>query len=91
MRLLVILAAAAAALWAGTSPSRADGPWCATLSGGRLGSAENCGFYSWEQCQAYISGIGGFCHENALYEPPRMRTKPHPRARRHIRHRRHPR
>jgi len=23
--------------------------------------AKNCGFHSWEQCQAAVSGIGGFC------------------------------
>jgi len=32
--------------------------WCATY-GGQGG--RNCGFHSWEQCQAAISGNGGFC------------------------------
>jgi hypothetical protein len=24
----------------------------------------NCGFASWQQCQAAISGVGGFCTPN---------------------------
>jgi hypothetical protein len=32
--------------------------WCATY-GGQGG--RNCGFHSFEQCQAAISGNGGFC------------------------------
>jgi Protein of unknown function (DUF3551) len=26
--------------------------------------ATNCGFYSFEQCRATVSGIGGFCMRN---------------------------
>jgi Protein of unknown function (DUF3551) len=38
------------------TPARAD--WCAQYSGdGR----ENCGFSTFEQCQAGVSGKGGFC------------------------------
>jgi len=40
--------------------ARADGTWCARYPGG----ASNCGFYSFEQCQATVSGIGGFCDRN---------------------------
>ena len=35
-------------------------PWCAEMTAG----ATNCGFYSFRQCQAYVSGVGGFCNEN---------------------------
>jgi hypothetical protein len=38
------------------------GTWCAQY-GGR-GGATNCGFYSFEQCQAARSGNGGFCSQN---------------------------
>ena len=30
----------------------------------------NCGFNTFEQCLATISGIGGTCQQNTLYEPP---------------------
>jgi hypothetical protein len=32
--------------------------WCANYGG--LGG-RNCGFHSFEQCQAAVSGTGGFC------------------------------
>jgi Protein of unknown function (DUF3551) len=34
--------------------------FCARYTGG----GENCGFYTFEQCLAAISGVGGFCTEN---------------------------
>ena len=43
-------------------------PWCATYSG-RGGGAQNCGFTTFEQCQATVSGIGGFCDRNTQYQP----------------------
>ena len=45
-------------------------PWCAQYSGGPLGGAMNCGFVSFQQCLATVSGIGGFCVRNTLYQPP---------------------
>jgi hypothetical protein len=47
-----------AVLFAFTVATRADGSWCAHY--GRSG-ATNCGFHSFEQCQAAVSGTGGFC------------------------------
>jgi hypothetical protein len=52
-------------------------PWCAQYSGG--GGATNCGFTSFQQCLADVSGIGGFCTQNNTYQPPQV---PRPRARR---------
>ena len=52
-------------------------PWCAQYSGG--GGATNCGFTSFQQCMADVSGIGGFCTQNNTYQPPQV---PRPRARR---------
>jgi hypothetical protein len=43
-------------------------PWCAYYSG--KGGGTNCGFTSFEQCLANVSGIGGFCEPNTLYRPP---------------------
>ena len=48
-----------------SAEARADGPWCAHYGTGLEGS--NCGFYSFEQCQAAISGNGGRCSQNLLY------------------------
>src|SRR5215471_12615950 len=47
----------------GVGSSRADYyPWCAqyTLPGG----ASNCGFTTLAQCQAAVSGVGGYCIKN---------------------------
>ena len=52
--------------------SRADAqnyPWCAQYSG-VMGGAMNCGFVSFAQCMADVSGIGGFCMLNNRYQPP---------------------
>jgi hypothetical protein len=42
-----------------TTGVRADGTWCAHYGTGLEGM--NCGFYSFEQCRATVSGVGGFC------------------------------
>ena len=81
-RLVAVLGLAACALGAGVKPSRAEGPWCAILTG-RFGGAENFGFYSFAQCVDYVRGVGGFCRENASYARPQPR--PAPRKRRHRR------
>ena len=46
--------------------------YCAQY-GGRNG-AENCGFQTLEQCQAAISGLGGFCRRNQFYDGRPVRT-----------------
>jgi len=43
-------------------------PWCAYYSG--QGGGTNCGFITFDQCLANVSGIGGFCEPNTLYQPP---------------------
>jgi hypothetical protein len=42
-------------------------PWCAQYRG--RDGARNCGFVTWEQCMATVSGIGGFCERNSMYVP----------------------
>ncbi len=43
-------------------------PWCAQYSGGGMGGGgTNCGFSTLAQCQATVSGIGGFCVRNSFY------------------------
>ena len=59
-----------------TTPSAlAEGSWCATYGGN---GGTNCGFYSFQQCMAAVSGAGGFCTQNGFsgYQNyPRTRTR----------------
>ena len=71
-----MLLAAAAAIIASTilgtaTPAQAQNyPWCAYYGAGEDGGGTNCGFVSFEQCMADVSGIGGFCEQNNTYKPP---------------------
>jgi len=70
--LFAILAVAAMA--APARPAAAiDYPWCAQYSGGDTGGGQNCGFATLAQCRATISGIGGSCEPNQLYNGPTER------------------
>jgi Protein of unknown function (DUF3551) len=50
-------------------PSQAEitYPWCAQYA--REG--RNCGFSTYDQCRAAISGNGGYCTDNPMYRPQR--------------------
>jgi hypothetical protein len=54
----------------GTPAHAQNYPWCAYYSGRALGGASNCGFTTFQQCLATVSGIGGFCEPNTQYRPP---------------------
>jgi hypothetical protein len=41
-------------------------PWCAQYGDRGM---RNCGFSTWEQCRAAISGNGGYCEQNPMYRP----------------------
>jgi hypothetical protein len=70
--LIALSAIAAVAAW--TSPASAsEYPWCAYYTG-RDGGATNCGFVTYQQCMATISGIGGNCQPNPRYSDARVRT-----------------
>ena len=76
---LAILGIAVLALLIAVESSSAEViyPWCAQYS--TKGGARNCGFTTWEQCRATVSGIGGYCIENPFYQPaadPAVRRKP---------------
>lgn len=58
----------------GSSAAAQNYPWCAEY-GGRMGGSSNCGFTSFQQCMAALSGNGGFCNRNTQYVPP---PGPHP-------------
>jgi hypothetical protein len=50
-------------------------PWCAVYGGRFGGGASNCGFSTWNQCMATVSGIGGFCQRNQFYNPRPASTR----------------
>jgi hypothetical protein len=63
------LFAVAAALAAIATPAGAQNyPWCAHY--GTPYDDTSCGFVSYEQCMASVSGVGGFCERNDTYRPP---------------------
>ena len=61
MRTLALVSITLAMLSISTIGALADGTWCANYG---TGPGMNCGFYSFEQCRATVSGIGGFCQPN---------------------------
>jgi hypothetical protein len=53
-------------------------PWCAYYGEGRHGGGTNCGFDTFAQCRATISGVGGYCGQNPMYgyaERPRRNRR----------------
>jgi hypothetical protein len=69
-----------------TPAAAANYPWCAYYGGTVGGGGTNCGFTTFQQCLATVSGIGGFCDRNTQYRPPVAAARPHYRSR----HRRYP-
>lgn len=70
MRTTLAMAAAGLAVFlAGAQPSTAEitYPWCAVYS--EMDASRNCGFATYEQCRAAVSGNGGFCEPNSMYQP----------------------
>jgi hypothetical protein len=66
----------------GTRAEAQTYPWCALYSGA-MGGSSNCGFSTYQQCMADVSGIGGFCQPNDWYKPPAtapLRHKSHPHS-----------
>ena len=59
-----VIAAAALALMSLPVGEASAAAYCAYAGGGRGGSYENCGFYTWEQCLENVRGLGGFCMVN---------------------------
>jgi hypothetical protein len=63
MRTIGVVVAALAALSLTSVHARADGAWCSYYVQG----GTNCGFHSYEQSMANISGIGESCQRNPVY------------------------
>ena len=74
MRKIAIFGLFAMAILALSSPQPASAqmreyPWCARYDW----TTTNCGFVSFQQCLATISGIGGRCEPNPRYVPRQRR------------------
>jgi hypothetical protein len=68
MRTMFATALAALAIAAATDTAQADPyGWCALYGGAGRGGGTNCYFVTLGQCQAAISGNGGFCQPNPFY------------------------
>ena len=67
-KIALVVAALAAKLDAAKKPpkvgARAEGSWCAYDTKGTT----NCGYYSYAQCMAALSGLGGSCVPNPSYQ-----------------------
>jgi hypothetical protein len=63
----------------GTPAQAQNRPWCAYYD---ALYATNCGFSTYEQCLATVSGVGGVCEPNTMYVPthasPSGPTQRHP-------------
>jgi hypothetical protein len=76
----ILSALSALALFTPTAGHADPYKWCAQY-GGNGGGGRNCGFVTWDQCMATVSGIGGFCEINQFYTGPEQappRRKRHP-------------
>jgi hypothetical protein len=68
MKLLPFTLEFCAIVGIGNRAEAQDYPWCAYYTGSFGGT--NCGFTTFQQCLDTVSGIGGFCELNNLYQPP---------------------
>jgi hypothetical protein len=75
MRLMLpLLAALAVAPALAATPVKADPyKWCAVY-GGFGSSREGCYYVTLAQCQATVSGLGGFCKPSPWYDGKPVRT-----------------
>jgi Protein of unknown function (DUF3551) len=59
-----LVAAASAFAAFGSSPSQAaNAEWCSFT---QAAAASNCAYTTRAQCQAFVSGVGGYCEHNAV-------------------------
>jgi hypothetical protein len=70
----IILASILAVAGASAPANAADYPWCARY-GGYDGGVPNCGFTSYAQCMAAVSGTQGFFEQNWARNLPRIRAR----------------
>jgi hypothetical protein len=79
MRYAGVLVIALLLAGAGNAQAR-EYPWCAQMPI-EFDYVLTCGYSTFEQCLATISGVGGFCRRNPRYgwEPPPRTIKKHRR------------
>jgi hypothetical protein len=77
MRTIALISITLATLSMSTIGARADGSWCANYG---TGPGNNCGFYSYQQCMAALSGNGGYCVQNKFYGTARDSRRRNQRA-----------
>ena len=77
MRIFTSTALAALTLVFATGNHADAAAWCAHYQD----SGTNCGFYTLQQCQAAISGVGGYCALNLDGPPGQPPTGTRPKAR----------
>lgn len=66
MRACLLLLIGSAALWLGGCANRPQHQaWCTVFNGDS--GVNDCGYATWQQCQATVSGVGGFCERNPHY------------------------
>jgi hypothetical protein len=63
MRAIGLVSVTLATLALGATNAVAAGSFCATYSD-QKGGSENCTFTTLQQCQAQVSGLGGWCRAN---------------------------
>jgi len=80
---LTVLALVAASAAPGPAAAAFNLPWCAQYFD--RSDIRSCAFYTYQQCRATISGIGGFCIQNPWVQPlpPDARLAPRRAKRRH--------
>lgn len=79
MRFLILCGALLAAISIDARLEARAGSWCSFYDA----STYNCGFNSYAQCLANISGVGGLCRPNFFETPVYASTRYYPRKRRH--------
>jgi len=81
MRTIGVLALLVATLSVSAGEAKAERywPWCS-----RYGWSTICAYATFQQCQASVSGAGGYCMQNVM--PPPLIAYAGPRVRQH-RHR----
>jgi hypothetical protein len=76
-RLIAAVFVVAAGSGIATTASHADPyRWCAEY-GGIGGGGTNCGFVTRVQCEATVSGTGGFCRLNPFYNGRPFNQRPY--------------
>jgi hypothetical protein len=68
--MLIIMCAFTAIVCIGQTAEAQNGGWCAYYNGGGMGGARNCGFATFQQCQAAVSGVGGNCSPSPYSSSP---------------------